>query len=41
MHLHSEKEVLLNISHPNIVGLKSTFQDNKHIFMLFEYIQGG
>lgn len=48
MHLHSEKEVLLEINHPNIVALylflsrsKSTFQDPKHIYMMFEYIQGG
>lgn len=40
-HIKSEKAILEEISHPFLVNLKSSFQDPKYIYMLFEYISGG
>jgi len=40
-HIKSERAILEEISHPFLVNLKSSFQDSKYIYMLFEYISGG
>jgi len=40
-HINSEKKILQDINHPFIVQMKESFQDEKYIYMLFEYIQGG
>lgn len=40
-HIKSEKEILSFIEHPFVVKMKSSFQDQFYIYMLFEYIQGG
>lgn len=39
-HIKSEKFILENINHPFIVDLKTSFQDSKYIYMLFEFISG-
>ena len=39
-HIKSEKFILDNINHPFIVDLKTSFQDSKYIYMLFEFISG-
>ncbi|CAK80602.1 unnamed protein product (macronuclear) [Paramecium tetraurelia] len=40
-HIKSEKDILTFIEHPFIVKMKTSFQDQFYIYMLFEYIQGG
>lgn len=40
-HIKSEKLILENINHSFIVDLKTSFQDQKYIYMLFEFISGG
>ncbi|CEM37945.1 unnamed protein product [Vitrella brassicaformis CCMP3155] len=40
-HVKAEKQILTMIEHPFIVNLLSTFQDDKRLFMLMEYINGG
>ncbi|KAL4467544.1 hypothetical protein ABPG72_004612 [Tetrahymena utriculariae] len=40
-HINSEKKILQSVKHPFIVQMKQSFQDDKYIYMLFEYIQGG
>ena len=40
-HIMGEKNVLLAVSHPFIVRLYSTFQDDDRLFLLFEYSAGG
>ena len=40
-HILSEKEILMSISHPFIVNLYKTFQDEKNLYMLLEYVPGG
>jgi len=40
-HIKSERAILEEITHPFLVNLKSSFQDTKYIYMLFEYISGG
>jgi serine/threonine protein kinase len=30
-----------NITHPNIVELYDCFEDNKHIYLVLEYLSGG
>ncbi|EGR29799.1 hypothetical protein IMG5_148270 [Ichthyophthirius multifiliis] len=40
-HINSEKNILSSIKFPFIVDMTSTFQDEKYIYMLFEYVQGG
>lgn len=40
-HIKSERAILEEISHPFLVNLRSSFQDSKYIYMLFEYISGG
>lgn len=40
-HVKNEKEILASIKHPFIVNLVSEYQNEKHIYMLLEYIIGG
>lgn len=40
-HVKSEKEILLSIEHPFIVTLVSAFQDEKRLYMLMEFVNGG
>jgi serine/threonine protein kinase len=40
-HVLSERQILINISHPFIVNLVSAFQDNTKLYMLLEYVPGG
>eukprot|EP01057_Protomagalhaensia_wolfi_P000305 Protomagalhaensia_wolfi_Nauph_80__304@NODE_116_length_3599_cov_9_966292_g89_i0_p2_GENE_NODE_116_length_3599_cov_9_966292_g89_i0NODE_116_length_3599_cov_9_966292_g89_i0_p2_ORF_typecomplete_len453_score69_61Pkinase/PF00069_25/2_4e74Pkinase_Tyr/PF07714_17/1_3e44Kinaselike/PF14531_6/3_4e16WaaY/PF06176_11/1_5e07Kdo/PF06293_14/7_3e07Pkinase_fungal/PF17667_1/2e06RIO1/PF01163_22/9e05APH/PF01636_23/0_0015YrbLPhoP_reg/PF10707_9/0_14ActFrag_cataly/PF09192_10/0_3_NODE_116_length_3599_cov_9_966292_g89_i01780 len=40
-HVKSEKAILQSISHPFIVNLCASFQDEKRLFMLMEYVNGG
>eukprot|EP01099_Mayorella_cantabrigiensis_P003482 TRINITY_DN2668_c0_g1_i1.p1 TRINITY_DN2668_c0_g1~~TRINITY_DN2668_c0_g1_i1.p1 ORF type:complete len:304 (-),score=64.82 TRINITY_DN2668_c0_g1_i1:408-1319(-) len=40
-HINSEKIILLKVNHPFIVKLYCTFQDLKHLYMVFKYVKGG
>jgi len=40
-HIKSEKFILSNVQHPFIVELKTSFQDDLYVYMLFEFISGG
>lgn len=40
-HVKMEKAILSMIEHPFIVNLLTTFQDEKRLFMLMEYVNGG
>lgn len=40
-HVKAEKQILCMIEHPFIVNLLTTFQDEKRLFMLLEYVNGG
>ena len=40
-HVFSEKTILLSCSHPFIIRLHATFQNQKYLFMLLEYGSGG
>lgn len=40
-HIESERKILLNIAHPYIVNLWSTFQDATSIYMVMDYVPGG
>ncbi|KJE90213.1 cAMP-dependent protein kinase [Capsaspora owczarzaki ATCC 30864] len=40
-HIQSEKDILCAINHPFIVNLYCTFQDDRNLYMLLEYICGG
>jgi len=40
-HVTSERSILGKVSHPHIVKLHKTFQDDKHVYMLLEYVVGG
>jgi serine/threonine protein kinase len=40
-HIKSETKILQEISHPFFVELKTFFQDEKYVYMLFEYVSGG
>lgn len=40
-HVISEKQILLEVSHPHIVNCWATFQDNSSLFMVMEFVQGG
>jgi len=40
-HINSEKQILSAIRHPFIVNLYRSFQDEKYLFMLEEYVIGG
>mmetsp|Transcript_2554 Transcript_2554/g.3571 ORF Transcript_2554/g.3571 Transcript_2554/m.3571 type:complete len:823 (-) Transcript_2554:2516-4984(-) len=36
-----EKNIMSSIDHPFVVNLVSTFQDERHLYMLIELVQGG
>jgi serine/threonine protein kinase len=40
-HVKAETAILSKIEHPFIVNLIATFQDNKRLFLLLEFINGG
>ncbi|KDE03170.1 AGC/PKA protein kinase [Microbotryum lychnidis-dioicae p1A1 Lamole] len=40
-HLNSERATLAQVSHPFIVNLFCTFQDEQNLYLLLEYVQGG
>ena len=40
-HVKSEKDILLSIEHPFIVTLVAAFQDEKRLYMLMEFVNGG
>jgi serine/threonine protein kinase len=40
-HVISERNVLMELNFPFIVRLYETFQDNRNLYMLMDYIQGG
>jgi protein kinase X len=40
-HLKSEISILRQISHPFIIPLISAFQDNKNVYLVFPFINGG
>jgi len=39
--LHSEKETLQALRHPNIINLKESFEDNFQLVMVIEWLRGG
>mmetsp|Transcript_39882 Transcript_39882/g.55427 ORF Transcript_39882/g.55427 Transcript_39882/m.55427 type:complete len:375 (+) Transcript_39882:342-1466(+) len=40
-HILSEKSILAQLNHPFIIGLYSTYQDVRNLYMLLEYSPGG
>ncbi|KAM0787192.1 hypothetical protein ACM66B_006435 [Microbotryomycetes sp. NB124-2] len=40
-HLNSERSTLAEVSHPFIVNLFFTFQDEANLYLLLEFVQGG
>lgn len=40
-HICSERAILNEIGHPFIVNLLKTFRDDRNVYLLFEYVQGG
>ncbi|CAG8575591.1 136_t:CDS:2 [Ambispora gerdemannii] len=40
-HINSEKQILAQVHHPFIVNLFCTFQDDRNLYMLLEYVIGG
>jgi len=40
-HILNEKNILSKIDHPFIVNLKCTFQDQRYVYLVMEYIVGG
>jgi len=40
-HVRQEKDILLRISHPFIVDLLGTFQDEQSLYMMMEFVNGG
>ncbi|CAG8483983.1 3335_t:CDS:2 [Funneliformis caledonium] len=40
-HINSEKLILSQVHHPFIVNLFCTFQDDRNLYMLLEYVIGG
>ncbi|KAJ3409557.1 hypothetical protein CcCBS67573_g00564 [Chytriomyces confervae] len=40
-HINSEKQILAEINFPFIVNLLCTFQDDRNVYMLLEYVVGG
>jgi len=39
--LEREIHIMKNITHPNIVELYDCFEDQKHIYLVLEYLSGG
>ena len=40
-HIKTEKKILEEIAHPNIVNLFGSFMDDKFLYLLMEYVIGG
>ena len=40
-HILNEKNILANAQHPFIVNLEESFQDDKNLYLVFEFVQGG
>lgn len=40
-HIKAERQILQMIEHPFIVNLVTTFQDERRLFMLMEFVNGG
>ena len=40
-HVTSERNILIQLRFPFIVSLYGTFQDNRNLYMLMDYVQGG
>ena len=40
-HIRNEKEILQTINHPFLVTLYAVAQDDRHLYMLLEFIIGG
>jgi serine/threonine protein kinase len=39
--VHRERDVLTKLTHPNIVRLDGTFQDQENLYFLMEYVPNG
>lgn len=37
----TEKQILVDIDHPFLIKLKSSFQDEKKLYFVLEYCPGG
>lgn len=40
-HVKTEAKILRMIDHPYVIKLKGKFKDDKHVYLLLEYICGG
>lgn len=40
-HVHNEREVLSTVSHPFLVKFWGTFQSERHVFFVMDYVPGG
>lgn len=40
-HISSERSIMTELEYPFIVNLLKTFQDDRNIYLLQEYVQGG
>jgi serine/threonine protein kinase len=40
-HIKDEKNILAEVDHPFIVNIIESFQSLSHVYMVFEYVQGG
>mmetsp|Transcript_5693 Transcript_5693/g.5613 ORF Transcript_5693/g.5613 Transcript_5693/m.5613 type:complete len:252 (-) Transcript_5693:61-816(-) len=40
-HIKAERDILATANNPWIVGLKYSFQDEDHLYLCMEYLQGG
>lgn len=41
VHVKNERRILMEMSHPFILNLIKTFQDDRHLYMVMEFMQGG
>lgn len=40
-HIRAERDVLSTPNNPWLVELKESFQDDKHLYLVMEYLSGG
>ncbi|KAI7885545.1 kinase-like protein [Lichtheimia hyalospora FSU 10163] len=40
-HINNERAILDRVSHPFLVNMYDTFQDDAHLYIVMEYVQGG
>lgn len=40
-HTNNERSLLANVDHPFLVRMACTFQDERHLYIILEYISGG